>query len=99
MSVPNVFAISLLSTILLILLINERIGHAGNVVADHARQRFLRGFFAVAARQVVGLFHPVGEELSGNALGVFLLGCQRRTVVKVFVESLSDAGAPLRRAG
>ena len=32
---------------LFILVDDEMIGHAGNVIADHARQRFLRGFFPI----------------------------------------------------
>src|SRR5450756_1114197 len=43
---------TLLPAILLILLVNERVGHAGDVVADDSRQRLLGGFFAVVAREV-----------------------------------------------
>src|SRR5208282_1238159 len=50
--------------------------------------RLLGGFFAVVARQIVGFFHPVGEEFSGNALGVFFLCRERRAVVKVLVEKV-----------
>ena len=39
------------AAVLLILFDDEMIGHAGDVIADHARQRFLRGFFLVIVRQ------------------------------------------------
>ena len=63
----------LLAAVFLILLVNEWVGHTGDVVADDAGQGLVRGFLAVSAREVVGLFHPVGEEFSDDALGVFFL--------------------------
>src|SRR5208337_2400783 len=86
---------ALLPAILLILLVDERIGHAGDVVADDAGQRLLGGFFAVVARQVIGLLHPVGEEFPGDTLGVFFLGRQRWAVVKIFVEKVFQPAALL----
>src|ERR1039458_9257019 len=85
----------LAAAILLILLIDERVGHPGDVVADDAGQRLCGGFFAVVARQIVGLLHPVGEELSGDALGVFFLCRQRRAVVKIFVQKVFQPAALL----
>src|SRR6202790_2959664 len=76
------------ATILLILLIDERIRHPRDVVADHAGQRLLGGLFAVVARQVVGFLHPVGEEFSRDALGVFFLSRERRTIVEILVEKV-----------
>src|ERR1039458_6947406 len=84
---------TLLPAILLILLVDERVGHAGDVIADDAGQRLLGGFFAVVTRQIVGFLHPVGEELSGDALGVFFLCRQRRAVVKIFVEKVFQTTA------
>src|SRR5208283_693248 len=84
-----------LPAILLILLVDKRIRHPRNVIANDARQWLLPGFFTVGARQVVGLLHPVSKELSGDALGVFLLSSQRRTVVKILVEKGLEAAALL----
>src|ERR1019366_3309396 len=102
--------LSLRSAILLILLINKRVSHPRDVVANDARQRLLGGFFSVAAGQIVGLFHPVGEELSGDALGIFFLRRERRAVVEIFVEKVfqpasllfdgrTERGKPLAVAG
>src|SRR5208337_963387 len=80
--------LSLRRTVLLVLLVDERVGHAGDIVADHSRQRLFGGLLAVVAREIVGLFHPVGKEFSGDALGVFFFRRQRGAVVKIFVEKL-----------
>src|SRR5580704_10501717 len=78
----------LLPTIRLILLVDKRVSHPRNVIADDARQRLLSGFFAVVARQIIGLLHPVGKEFAGNALGVFFLARQRRAVIEIFVKKV-----------
>ena len=67
---------TLAGAILFILLIDKRIRHACNVVADNARQRLMGGFLPVVTRQVVGLLHPVGEEFSDDAFGVFFFSFQ-----------------------
>jgi hypothetical protein len=39
------------AAVLFILFDDEMIGHAGDVIADHARQRFLAGFLPVIVRE------------------------------------------------
>jgi hypothetical protein len=85
---------------LLVLLIDERVGHAGNVVADDAGQGLVRGFFPVGTGKIVGFFHPVGEQLADDALGVFLLSLQGGAEIEIFVEKVFELAALLcnRRA-
>src|SRR6266478_3188243 len=90
---PALTGILLLATdlpgaVFLVLLVNERVSHAGDVIADDARQGFVRGFFAVSAGKVVGLFHPVGEEFSDDALGVFFFSFQSGAEIEIFVEEV-----------
>ncbi len=56
----NVRPTQALPAMLLVLLVNVGVGHAGDVVADHAGQRLGLGFgfFLVAAWELVGMRHP-----------------------------------------
>ena len=54
-----------LSATFFILLVNVAVGHAGDVVADHAGQRFLPGLLPVAVGQLAldGLDRPLTDGL------------------------------------
>src|SRR3989442_5215850 len=50
------------TAVLLVLLVDEVVGHAGDVVADHARERVLFRLFPVASRIIYRFLHPELEQ-------------------------------------
>jgi hypothetical protein len=71
---PFSLFINLSAAVFFVLLVDEGVGHAGYVIADDTGQGIVRGFFSVVSREVVGFFHPVGEEFAGDALSIFFFG-------------------------
>ena len=49
------------TAVLFVLLEDEGIGHAGNVIADDARQAFVLCLLLILMRQRPGMSHPEGE--------------------------------------
>jgi hypothetical protein len=82
-----------LPTIFFILLRDEWIRHTRDVVANHPGQRV--GFLAVTTRQVLRFFHPVGEELAYDALGIFFFALERRAEIEILVEKILQLTALL----
>ena len=67
--------LSNLAEMLFVLFEDEVVGHAGDVVADYARERFLFRFFLIVGREGVGTVHPEIEKFGDDALGVvFFVG-------------------------
>src|SRR5690348_9953289 len=65
-------------TILLVLLVNVWVGHASNVVADNAGQRFGFCLLPVAGGKLFGMLHPELKQIGDDALGGFLFRFERR---------------------
>ena len=65
-----------IAAVLFVLLEDEVVGHAGDVVADDARERIFLGFFLVIAGKSCGMIHPEGEEFADDALRVIFFSRQ-----------------------
>src|SRR4029077_19532088 len=74
------------AAVLFVLLVDEIVGHAGDVIANHTRQCFLLSFLLVTGGKGSRLLHPKRKQFADNALGIMLFGLQRRTKVQVFIE-------------
>src|SRR5690242_8701386 len=81
------------TAVFLILVQDKGVGHAGNVVADDAGQRFLLCLFLVLARERFGVVHPEGKEVGNYTLGFLLLlrecGTEIEIGIKEFLALLS----------
>src|SRR5207248_4623737 len=77
-----------LSTVLFVLLINIRICHARDVVANDAGQWLGICLFLVAGGKSFGMLHPKLEEIADDALTILFLRFERRAVVKVLIQEL-----------
>src|SRR5579871_5562043 len=82
-----------------VLLQDVGIGHAGDVIADHARQGLGDGLFAIVAGEGGRIAHPVGKQVGDDALGVDLFRLEVRTVIKVAVKELLGLAALLVNFG
>src|SRR6267143_2337237 len=71
---------------LLILLVNEIVRHAGNVVANHAGQWLLLSFLLIIVRKSTGPFHPIREQTADHDLRVIFFFRQRGAEVQLVVE-------------
>ena len=62
------------------------VGHARDVIADDAGKRLGFGLLAIVVRKAGGIFHPEGEQLADDALGVVLFPGEGGAEVKILVE-------------
>src|SRR2546423_9030734 len=74
--------------VLLVLLDDVVVGHTGDVVADHAWQRFPLGLFLIAGWKGFGVLHPESEQVADDALGSVLLRLQCRAEVEILIEEV-----------
>src|SRR5258706_14119824 len=69
-----------------ILLQNEIVRHAGDVITDHPRGRVLLQLLTVAGRQLRGVPQPMREHLADDPLRFFFVALQLRAVIKMPVQ-------------
>ena len=74
------------AAILLVLLEDEVVGHAGNVVADDAGQGLARGLLLIVGREGGAIRHPEGEEFADYALGGIFFGFESGAEIEIFVK-------------
>ena len=56
--------------VLFVLLEDEVVGHAGDVVADYTRKGIFFGFFLVVVRESRRMLHPEGEKFLDYSFGI-----------------------------
>ena len=81
-------ALRVLSAELLVLLVNIRVRHSRDVVADDARQGLCLGFLLIALRQLLRVLDPKVKKVGNDALCIVFFRIEGWTEVKILVEEV-----------